>query len=81
VGIKELEENPSIEIFPNPASDWIELSGNEIQSLELYDALGRKVFQSNAAFYRLNVSGYPRGMYFLKTKTKNKSVTQKVILL
>jgi hypothetical protein len=82
-GIPEQNDNLPILLFPNPAHDRIEIKGNEIQSLVLFDILGRTVYQNNYKIIsplKINTSGFPRGIYLIKAKTKNKTLIQKIIL-
>ena len=79
----------TIEVFPNPATNQlnIHLSTNweTAHSLELYDANGRKVWGLEAArltpSITINVSKFPSGLYYLKVRTPNSTLTQKVVLL
>ncbi len=68
--VLEQNNNPLIQVFPNPAKDWIVLEGKGITSIEVMNVLG-----NNLGFYpttasvlknRLNLSSLSKGIYFLK---------------
>ncbi len=66
--ILEVERN-SIELYPNPATDVLNFTSAETATLEVIDALGRTVLQSNAVEgkNRLDINELPSGSYTLKT--------------
>lgn len=85
----EKETDNKIEIYPNPTSQFLNINlpepslsseltiidqqGNIIESLSLnYEPL-----QSDQ--YRLDVSQYPTGLYFVRIRTNNKTSTSKFI--
>jgi hypothetical protein len=91
----ELNENPGISIFPNPANDMINIEfseNSECKSAEvcLIDCLGKIIFyysgniDNNLVFSTI---GFPRGIFILKILSKdaagNASIlfTGKVILI
>ncbi|KMQ59307.1 hypothetical protein ACM46_19450 [Chryseobacterium angstadtii] len=60
-----------IQIFPNPVSDVIRISGIENgQSVQIYNVDGRLV-KSDAFDSKVDVSQLPAGVYVLKISTKN----------
>ena len=56
---------PSFDVFPNPASDRVEVVCAGMKSLAVYDALGRKVLERNADSDRvsLTLDGVQAGLY------------------
>ena len=81
------EKNISIHIFPNPASEFIqvEISGMSNQAnIEIYNSLGDKVYSSNATSVNhlaIPVSQLPKGNYFLQwTGDGNKLIKQFVVM-
>ena len=74
-----------IHIYPNPASIKINvdltLFGGELVSIELYDALGRKLkafANIKSDQYSINRDNLPKGIYFLKVISKDKSFCKKL---
>ena len=50
----------SLNVYPNPANDFIQVEGN----VSLYDLCGKLVMKG---FGRIDVSSLPEGMYFVKS--------------
>ncbi|MGE5479932.1 MAG: T9SS type A sorting domain-containing protein [Chloroflexota bacterium] len=59
-------------LFPNPASDFINLPGlaDAVDEVSLYSAIGCKVYSGKPDGGRLNVSFLPPGIYFLEQGRK-----------
>lgn len=71
--------NNEISVGPNPASEYILVSGvDELVGLELYSANGQKVLSSKED--QLSVSGLAAGTYMIRIIGKNESKIQKVII-
>ncbi len=74
----------TIEIYPNPASDFFILknnSGSDI-NVEIYDALGKKVKAFNVNSYsqdKTDMSYLPKGLYLLIIKSQNNLLIRKII--
>jgi len=76
-----------LKVFPNPAKDqisieWLVKYTNA--SVSIFDVNGKKVYEhkANPGFnsFNVNVSEYPRGIYYLKVSTGNSEESMKVIL-
>ena len=68
-------------VSPNPASDYIDITGNfDIDSVELYNTLGKSVLQTDINTNRLNVSEMESGLYFLKIHSGNATVSKKILI-
>jgi hypothetical protein len=75
-GIADLEEN-RIHIFPNPAEDFIEVSG-QFENITLLDINGRKLFNTTEAI--LDLSSVSPGIYVLNVESgSHKPVVTKII--
>ncbi len=61
-----LPEN-EIEIFPNPASDYLNISGFEGLNYQLFNTHGALI-QSGTCNSRINVSDLPKGIYYLRVE-------------
>ena len=73
------KNNNDLLIYPNPATDKIIISGNNIISLELVDILGNTLFKTEnntEAPFVINVSDYSAGLYLIKFNT-TKGITVK----
>jgi hypothetical protein len=64
-----VESNQAITLYPNPANDFVTLSGEDLGIVRVYNALGQKVdeFEANGTELRINTTGYESGVYFVKT--------------
>lgn len=75
IGIKEITENSTIKIYPNPASDILTIKSeeNDFENslIEITNPLGQVVLK---AVYsgNVNVSDIPKGLYFLQIETPDK---------
>ena len=69
IDVKEHEGAFPVEIYPNPANDFVTLSGESLGTIRVYNALGQKVeeFEANGSELRINTTGYENGVYFVKT--------------
>ena len=74
-----IENNDNI-IYPNPTSGSISLNNN-IDSILIYDNIGRKVKQYiNFKNSMVDISEFENGVYFIETNESNKRNIQKIIL-
>lgn len=76
------ESNLNISIYPNPATDFVNIEAEDLQQVTLMDLTG-KTLSSTAAkgnFVRLDVSGLKAGTYLISAKTRSTSSLVKSIL-
>lgn len=82
VSISRVEKN-SFDIYPNPASDAINIKGLENISsnaiIEIYSIIGVKVAEVEYSRNSIDVSAFQSGVYLLKVSDKNKSYSQTFI--
>ncbi len=74
-------ENTNIEvinIFPNPTTQFINITGIEVDKTEVYDVSGKKLI-SNSSTKNIDVSGLSKGVYFLKIRSENQVFIKKFI--
>ena len=75
-----------VKIYPNPSSGWLDCrsTGALIQSMELYDQLGRLIHAEHltpAVFYhRLQLHHLSSGLYFLETQTPKGKTVQRLLI-
>ncbi|OYT15513.1 MAG: hypothetical protein B7C24_12640 [Bacteroidetes bacterium 4572_77] len=86
VGIVKTNAN-DILISPNPSSGIINLSGfqthasiENIGSLEIYDITGNVIYKMDKIPSRMDLSNYPKGIYFITIKYENNLFVEKLIL-
>ncbi|MBI5540127.1 MAG: T9SS type A sorting domain-containing protein [Bacteroidia bacterium] len=88
VGIYSNNSQIIVNVYPNPAktNTSIEISGvisNEL-TIEVSDILGRPVYQNSfnntkQTKINLNLSGFEKGIYFIKVNANNSSKIIKLI--
>ncbi len=67
-GVVQHMETP-LDIYPNPASNLLYVSGMKGESVQVYDLSGRMLLQAEAdgeETMHLNISGLSGGMYILR---------------
>lgn len=70
-------------IYPNPASDQINISwSNQMDWVKITDVSGKVVYENNnpTSFLNLDVSNWNKGMYFVKSSFDNKEEISKFII-
>jgi len=83
-GINEMQnENIQVNIFPNPCSGTLQITGNEFQKteMEIYNISGECVLQRelyNGA-HEINVTSLSKGIYVIKLTSANQTVQSKLI--
>ena len=79
-GLDMSEDLHDVIIFPNPASDYLNVkSYDPIEKIEFMDINGR-ILMSNTNKDLLDISNYAIGFYFVKVYTKKGSAIRKVII-
>ncbi|MFD2822862.1 T9SS type A sorting domain-containing protein [Lacinutrix iliipiscaria] len=73
-------DNASIQIYPNPTSELINISSSyQIQSTQLFDITGKRVLETKQT-NQIRVNQLPVGVYLLKVYTSNGHLTKKIII-
>jgi hypothetical protein len=69
-------------VYPNPANDFLTVNGSDIKNaaVTLTDMIGKTVFQSQMTNGKLkiDVSSFPKGIYFLQVQSEKGMITRKV---
>lgn len=82
--IEEQSAGFNANIYPNPATGRFQVSSFKfkVQSMEVYNIMGEKVFQSSIVNHQLSIdiSSQPSGVYFVKIKTEDKEFVRKIII-
>lgn len=75
----EVVKKQKVAIFPNPVKSILNVASEvDFISLEVYDNLGRLIIRSNQQ-KSIKVEHFPKGTYYLKIQTKDKSYYEKFI--
>ena len=78
-----LNNRDDIKIYPNPANDFIRMSGDleKVSSIEIHDATGRLVYQlSNPSRKRISIASLSGGLYIVSFST-NEGVRLRKLLI
>ena len=86
VGLEQFDINSNVKVFPNPASDFINLNfdwnSNHQYSYSLFDAIGHMIISNqNLTSNKINLSAdLPKGIYLLKVSdnTVQQKLTTKI---
>ncbi len=76
--------NPTLEVFPNPASDYIRILNFEnLEDLGVYDMTGKKIYQFNKQQLQeyIKVHHLPEGVYWLRGYFMSKGFVYKKIMI
>ena len=80
----ETTEEKNIDVYPNPARDFVKLSAINCQPsmVRIYNCMGMLVeeFEMNSEEMEINVSDYNSGVYFIDINTEKGNVIRKVIV-
>lgn len=78
-GINANSNPHSISIYPNPSNGSFIFSGlKENSKIEIYDVIGRAIFSTIVSNDKISIdiSGYPKGIYFYQIIDKKNQVSQ-----
>lgn len=75
--IASVNSKDSFFVFPNPTKGIVNIEGNNIKVIEISNITGQQIYiGSNAS---LDISNQPNGLYLIKIKSEEGSVTKKVM--
>lgn len=83
--VLDINENKacSHNIYPNPAHEYVKISGDNIKTISVYNYLGIMTdrFSVDNDEFEINISEYKGGVYFINVEGEGISTTHKVIVL
>ncbi len=87
VTVQEVEQHLSIEIFPNPASDYVQIMVNHLGAGKAYpftitDTQGKILWKQEIFAkeeYRIPFNDFPKGLLILNINTGDRIISRKVI--
>ncbi len=85
-GINNLNTEPMIKIYPNPISDFVEVTliGEQIKDITIFSLSGSLInkshYNSQATLITVNTQNIQNGIYLLSVNSDNNSYTQKIII-
>lgn len=77
-----IKQDFDFKIFPNPSTGIFSINFFEKFQFSVYDIYGREVFQSKSLNQSatLDMSLYPKGIYFVRGKSNDKIFSRKIVL-
>ncbi len=84
--INNLNTEPKVQIYPNPISDFVEISliGEYIKDITIYSLSGsiinKSQFNSQAGLITINTQNIQNGIYLLSVNSDNNSYSQKILI-
>jgi len=84
-GLEEADAQNGVHVFPNPASDFIQLAnpgGITIDRVSIFDASGKQVYVSSPSAPAVlpSVAGWTNGLYLIKIESADKLFVQRLII-
>ncbi|MCW1961154.1 GEVED domain-containing protein [Chryseobacterium viscerum] len=80
LAVNEAGKSAKPEIYPNPASDVLNISGiSEATDYEIYNVLGQKTSEGKVSDHKVSLSNLSEGIYFIQLKDKNSAIRLKFI--
>ncbi len=85
LGINELKASDAINLYPNPTTGLVTVSASEnLSSVKVYNVTGELMLNLsnlNNKTITVDIQSFAKGLYFMKTETKDgRSITKKIIL-
>lgn len=86
IGISKYENDNSISVFPNPATDVVNvrLNNSEVSEIKIMNALGQEVYATTGHFtnsVKINTAEFEKGIYTLSCKTKEGIIVKKINII
>ena len=71
----------NIKIYPNPTRGIVNVEGDGLQTIEVYDNVSRRLLSREAkgTHERFDLSDKPAGAYFIRVRTASGTIVQKII--
>lgn len=79
----KISQSEVVNFYPNPVTKgkiFITAKTNVSRDIEVYDVLGKKIFQSTQISKEVNVSNVPSGIYVIKIREGDAVFTRKLIV-
>ena len=73
LSVEPIEINDFVKVYPNPTTDYLFIKSDLNYQSTLYNVTGQRVMQSNTKTF--NVIDLPMGVYLLKLKSENNSIS------
>lgn len=78
--IEEAKVDETIKVVPNPAKDFVTITGNKVDKVIFNDMSGRNVLEIKKS-NEINISALPNGVYILNIQTAKGEISQHKLLI
>ena len=70
----------SVNVFPNPAKDFVNIEHSDKVNIQLFDLHGRMLLEANSStgFHTIQRNGLAKGMYILKVSSGKKEKVEQI---
>jgi hypothetical protein len=82
-GLSDSHGESKLQIYPNPVEDVLTITSSQpVKEIRISDYSGKEVYRysGNESMVRLNVSGFPSGLYMISMITLEGTTTSKVVI-
>ena len=73
----------NIKLYPNPTKGLFTVELNDLnnKTIDIYDVMGKLIFSQNTTSNKVQIdlSSYATGLYFVKIKTENNTITKRLL--
>ena len=72
-GIADTYDKQEVEIYPNPASNIVNISADNLSKVSVYNSAGQLIYVENTdnACVSINVGSWTNGLYYVNVETKD----------
>lgn len=67
-------------IYPNPNDGHFTINIDKVNSILIYNSIGSLVYSSVNGLNEIDISNFPKGLYFIKVLSSDKLYTQKILI-
>ncbi len=76
LNVENVVAESEVAVYPNPANDVINVIGNDIQTVEIYNSLGQKVAEKDVNNSEsINIANLTSGIYFVRVLDKKGDIS------
>jgi len=81
VSVNFVNNRNEIEIYPNPASDFVNIKSLTINEINIYNSIGKLILTKEISNNsKVDISNLKEGVYFIKSSDNNTSIRYKLII-
>ena len=79
--MESFTEKKDTNIYPNPANNYVIVDGDDIQEVEIFDMMGRKLISHNVEnSSMIDISGLASGIYLFRTIDVDNNISMQKII-